>query len=84
MYNIHSFSEQLKVTRLDDKPAIGAKIRVTVARGYNTNEFYSKIFVVTNGLITESIDDATYNSRLLVFKVVPRRCVSKQARGCLS
>ena len=45
-------------------------MHVTVARGwYAAATFYNKTFVVTNGLITDSIDDATYNARRLIFKV---------------
>lgn len=64
------FLKQLKVTRPDSSPATGAKIRVTIARGwYSEDKFYNKTFVVTNGLITDSINDATYNAKSLVFKV---------------
>ena len=61
--------EQLKVTHPDGKPATGATIRVTIGRGYYDDKFYNKTFLVTNGVITESINDATYNSRRLFFKV---------------
>ena len=64
-------SLQLKVTRPDGSPATGSKVRVTISRGwYGDNKFYNKTFVVTNGLITDSINDGTYNARSLVMKVI--------------
>ncbi|CAB3988758.1 C3 and PZP-like alpha-2-macroglobulin domain-containing 8 isoform X2, partial [Paramuricea clavata] len=63
------FKYVLKVTRPDGSPATGARVHVTVSRGWSAAAtFYNKTFVVTNGLITDSIDDATYNARSLVFK----------------
>ncbi|XP_028406949.1 murinoglobulin-1-like isoform X3 [Dendronephthya gigantea] len=63
------FSYVLKVTRPDNSPATGANVRVTIARGwYSGALFYNKTFVVTNGLITDSINDATYNAKSLVFE----------------
>ena len=55
--------------RPDGSPATGTKIRVTVRRGSRSGIFYDKTLVVRNGLITDSIDDATYNAQTLSFKV---------------
>ena len=65
-----SLFSQLKVTRPDGSLATGVRIRVTVSRGWRYGNFYDKTFTVTNGLITDSIDDATYNAETLSFKVV--------------
>ncbi len=71
---------QLKVTRPDGSPATGSKVRVTISRGwYESKKFYNKTFVVTNGLITDSIDDATYNARSLIFEVVQNFTSSKMS-----
>lgn len=59
---------QLKATHPDGSPATGAKIRVKITSGWNYDDIvYNKTFVVRNGLITDSMDDAnTYNAERLM------------------
>ena len=67
------------MTRPDGSPATGSNVLVSISRGgYSDEKFYNKTFVVTNGLITDSLNDGTYNARSLVFKVTQNVTFSKK------